>query len=352
MDDGQVRMASKHVLIAIIAGIISAMLSLAFVAGSAVSVFFLVYLVPLPILLVGLGLGHRAALIAAGAGTLISLGLGFAGGAMFAVLHGLPSWAISFLALSKTNPAIAKNGIDVAEELPGREADVPGLPERPRSYDAGYVKAEPYPDKGWFPAGWIIVWIAILACIYMVAASLLTGGGLKGAVIEYISGLFEMIAPNQDATVRLDATKVLADFFPGMVGAFWVLMLGVNTVFAQGLLVKGRKNLRPSPRMKELMLPDWPSWALVGSAALALLGPGEIGYMGRNIFVVLVMPYFFLGLAVVHVLAGSLRFPGMLLGLIYVITLATGWFALVIGAIGIVEQWVGLRRRIVRPMEG
>ena len=345
-------MDSKHVLIAIIAGLVSAMLSLAFLSGSAVSVFFLVYLVPLPILLVGLGLGHRAALISAGAGTLISFGLGLAGGAMFALLHGLPSWAISFLALSKSDPAIAKNGIDVAEELPGREADVPGLPVRPRSYDAGYVKAEPNPDKGWLPAGNIIVWIAIVACVYMVGASLLTGGDLKGAVVEYISGLFEIIAPNQDAKVRLDATKVLADFFPGMVGAFWVLMLGVNSIFAQGLLVKGRKNLRPSPRIKELTLPDWPSWALVGSALLALLGPGEVGYLGRNLFVVVAMPYFFLGLAVVHVLASSLRFPGVLLGLIYVVTLATGWFALVIGAIGIIEQWVGLRRRIVKPLEG
>ena len=118
--------------------------------------------------------------------------------------------------------------------------------------------------------------------------------------------------------------------------------------YAQGLLAKGKKNLRPSPRLRELMLPEWPSWALVGSAALALIGTGEIGYLGRNLFIVFAVPYFFLGLSVVHVLASSLRFPAMLLALVYLVTLATGWFALVIGGIGILEQWVGLRRRIVK----
>lgn len=342
----------KHVIISIVAGLVSAMLSLAFVSGSAVSVFFLVYLVPLPILMVGLGIGPRAAFIAAGAGTSLSLGIGVAGAAMFAVLHGLPSWLIAMLSLTKTDPTIAKDGIDVEDELPGAEADVPGLPSRPRNYDVGAVKSEPYPDKGWYPAGSIVVWISLLACIYMIAASAFSGGDLKGSVIEYVSGLFEMIAPNQDAKVRLDATKMLADFFPGMVGGFWVLMLGVNTIFAQGLLAKGRKNLRPSSRIRELTLPDWPSWALVGSAVLALFGPGEVGYLGRNLFVVLVIPYFFLGLAVVHVLAGSLRFPGILLAAVYIITLTTGWFALVVGGIGILEQWVGLRRRISKPIEG
>ncbi len=345
-------MESKHALISVVAGLLSAMLSLAFASGSAVSVFFLVYLVPLPLLLVGLALGSRATLVAAGAGIALSFGMGAAGAAMFAVLHGLPSWAIVMMAQIKTDPAVAKRGLDVEDELPGREADVPGLPERPRSYDVGARKSEPNPDKGWFPAGSIIVWIAILACIYMVAASVYSGGDLRGAVVKYISGLFEIIATNQDADVRLAATDVLADFFPGMVGSFWVLMLGVNTIFAQGMLAKGKVNFRPSPRIKELTLPDWPSWALVGIAILALFGPGEVGYLGHNMFVVLAIPYFFLGLAVVHVLASSLRFPGFLLGVIYAVTLATGWFALVVGGIGILEQWVGLRRRIVKPLEG
>ena len=345
-------MESKHVLISVVAGLLSAMLSLAFVSGNAISVFFLVYLVPLPMLLVGLALGSRATLVAAGAGMALSFGLGAAGAAMFAILHGLPSWVIVMMAQIKTDPTVAKRGTDVEEELPGRKApetNIPGLPERPRSYDVGAVKSEPSPDKGWFPAGSIVVWIAILACIYMVAASVFLGGDLRGAVVEYISRLFEIIATDQDANVRLAATDMLADFFPGMLGAFWVLMLGVNTIFAQGLLAKGKFNLRPSPRIKELTLPDWPSWALVGIAVLALFGPGEVGYLGRNMFVVLATPYFFLGLAVVHVLASGLRFPGFLLGAIYAMTLATGWFALVVGGIGILEQWVGLRRRIVKP---
>lgn len=342
-------MKQNHAFIAIVAGCISAMLSLAFLSGSAVGVFFLVYLVPLPILMVGLALGPLAALVAAGAGTALSFSIGIWGAAMFAALHAIPAWLVSRLATTKIDPELARDGRDVEEELPGTEADAPLLPERPRNYNTpGAQQAESSPDLGWYPAGSILVWLAMLAGVYMVASSVIADAGLEKGVSDYLTGLFDMIAPNQDALVRLGAIEMLGKFFPGLVGAFWVLMLGANSIFAQGLLAKGKKNLRPSPRMRELTLPEWPSWALVGSAALALIGTGEIGYLGRNLFVVFTVPYFFLGLSVVHVLASSLRFPAMLLAMVYLVTLATGWFALVIGGIGILEQWVGLRRRIVK----
>lgn len=342
-------MKQQHAFIAIAAGCVSALLSLAFISGSAVSVFFLVYLVPLPILIVGLGLGPQAALVAAGAGTALSFSIGLWGAAMYAALHGLPAWLVAYLATTKTDPELARDGRDVEEELPGTEADAPLLPERPRSYNTpGAKQTEPHPDLGWYPAGSILVWLAVLAGIYMAATSVISEAGLEKAVSDYLTGLFDMIAPDQDATVRAEAIDMLGKYFPGLVAAFWVLMLGANTTAAQGLLAKGKKNLRPSPRLRELTLPEWPSWALVGSAALALIGTGEIGYLGRNLFIVFAVPYFFLGLSVVHVLASSLRFPAMLLALVYLVTLATGWFALVIGGIGILEQWVGLRRRIVK----
>ena len=57
----------------------------------------------------------------------------------------------------------------------------------------------------------------------------------------------------------------------------------------------------------------------------------------------------FLGLAVVHKLAAMTPLPGALLSLVYLVVIFSGWFALFIAGIGILEQWVGLSNRMKKP---
>ncbi len=87
------------------------------------------------------------------------------------------------------------------------------------------------------------------------------------------------------------------------------------------------------------------------SAADALLGPGELEYIGRNLVIILAVPFFFLGLAVIHALARRAVPMAMLLAVFYFVfyglLLFTGWAAMMaVAAIGLIEQWGGgLRRR-------
>ena len=57
-----------------------------------------------------------------------------------------------------------------------------------------------------------------------------------------------------------------------------------------------------------------------------------------------------LGLAVVHRLARHVAFPGLLLAAVYFSIFLSLWAALVVAAVGILEQWLGLRRRL--PKQG
>jgi len=41
--------------------------------------------------------------------------------------------------------------------------------------------------------------------------------------------------------------------------------------------------------------------------------------------------------------------PGALLSLVYLVVIFSGWFALFIAGIGILEQWVGLSNRMKKP---
>ena len=85
---------------------------------------------------------------------------------------------------------------------------------------------------------------------------------------------------------------------------------------------------------------------------MALFGPGELEYMGRNLVMILAVPYFLVGLAVAHSLVARLPSPGMLLAVFYIVVIFSGWAMMAIAGVGLIEQWVGLRRRFAAPGNG
>ena len=77
-------------------------------------------------------------------------------------------------------------------------------------------------------------------------------------------------------------------------------------------------------------------------------GDGQLAYLALNVVIVLLVPFFFAGLAVVHAFASGRQARTLLLVVFYFFLLVSGWpIALVIG-LGVIEQWAGLRRRFAR----
>jgi len=112
------------------------------------------------------------------------------------------------------------------------------------------------------------------------------------------------------------------------------------------------RNLRPSPAYAETTLPQWVSWPLVAAAALSLVGSGDIQFLGRNLAMVLAVPFFFVGLAVVHALARRVAYKGLILISFYVVLVLSGWAMVAVAGIGIAEQWFGVRNRFAGPPTG
>jgi len=338
----------KPQFLAISAGLFSGILVLASFSGASISVAYLTLVLPLPMLMAGLGLGARRAVIAIASGLVVTSMVAPATGLAFGLMFGLPVWLI--VRLSLTGP---EGIIDEAPEQSGpyvQEGEQTSSTFKERILGQGVKdwnseSDAPQRDLGWFPAGYITAVITGLAGVYIVAVAVTTSsqGGLEQAATTYLTQVAEMVAGAQGQEVLKDAILQAVPFFPGSVAAFWALSVLCNAILAQGLLAKGGRNLRPTPRLGELTLPDWLSWALVASALIALLAPGEIEYIGRNLSLVLAVPFFFLGLAVVHKLAGMTPLPGALLSLIYVVMIFSGWFILVIAGLGILEHWVGLK---------
>jgi len=304
---------SKDILIALGAGILSAFASLAFLFGLP-GALLAVYLAPLPLLLVGMDYGVKSGGIAGTTGIIVA---GLLGGPlsalMFALIHTGPSWLIVRQALLKR---MAADG--VTEE--------------------------------WYPSGYILCLLSALASTALIIAVILelgAEGGLRGSVESYLDQITGFLLPNVEASDRMKLVNAMAPLFPGYLGTSWVIMAAVNASIAVAILIRAARIERPKTKLSELILPDWMSWALVGVVSIALLSGGDLEYASRNIALVLSVPFFFLGLAVVHELARQVSFPGLLLSAFYLILILSGWIGLVVIGAGLLEQWVGLRRHFV-----
>jgi hypothetical protein len=121
-------------------------------------------------------------------------------------------------------------------------------------------------------------------------------------------------------------------------------MVMVNFMLAQALAVRAGWARRPTPEFDRLELPGW-LWPGIAVAALLVLAGGIIGDLGWSLLIVLVVPYLFLGLAVVHVMARRWSRPGLALGAIYGAMILFGWPILLVLLLGFVEDWAHLRRR-------
>ncbi len=91
-------------------------------------------------------------------------------------------------------------------------------------------------------------------------------------------------------------------------------------------------------------MPQWIGFALI-ACVIASLATGQIGYMGRNGAILVAIPFFFLGLSVIHAVSRGWRGRQIGLPLLYLLMMFLGWPALIVAGLGFVEQWFGLRRR-------
>ena len=134
---------------------------------------------------------------------------------------------------------------------------------------------------------------------------------------------------------------------PGLMAASWLVMVVVNGVLAQALAVRLGWNRRPTPALSELELPGW-LWPTIGIAGLlAVTGDGGPGFLGRALLIVLVVPYVFLGLAVVHAAVRRWAHRRVALAVCYGGIMLLGWPILVVLLLGFVEDWAHVRQRFL-----
>jgi hypothetical protein len=297
--------------LAVLAGLISSILFLSLSSGLP-GMVLLAYFVQLPLLFVGLSLGLAASVVAA-IGAILVCGLlaGLVGAGMFLLVQAIPAMVV------------------IRQTLLARQED-------------GRLE--------WYPAGLVLAQLTALAALGITATFIFMlghPGGLEGAIGEFLSSaLAELGATEAGVTVETELGRWMF-LFPGLMAASWLVMVVVNGVLAQALAVRLGWNRRPSPALSDLELPGWLRPTIGVAAALAVIGGGGAGFLGRVLLIVLVVPYVFLGLAVIHALAQRWPHRRLTLLVCYGGMMLLGWPILAVLLLGFVEDWAHVRRRFV-----
>jgi hypothetical protein len=308
---------SKKTLIALGAGVLSALAATAFISHTP-GAMMLVYMADLPLFMAGLAFGAPGAAIGGAVGFMVA---GIVGGGLtagvFGLMQALPTWLVVRQMLLKR---------------PGAKPN----------------------DVEWYPAGDMLCWLTMLVAAMLLVAAMAgqssAQGGLSAMISDNLDRILQGMAPQWEPAHRVRIVDMMSPMFPGALGVSWLVMTILNAVIAQNLLAKRNKAIRPTPAYVDLQLPQWMSWPLIAAAALALLGAGEMEYTGRNLAMILALPFFLLGLAVIHTWSRGRPGGKMVLVALYIVLVLSGWATLVVAGIGLVELWSGLRHRMAGPV--
>lgn len=297
------------------AGLISAILFLSLAKGFAAGML-LSYLAPLPVMMVGLHLGNRAAL----AGVLA---------------------AMAAVALVAGGYALLPYGVVVM------------LPSLVVVHRALLWRTDADGNVEWYPPGLVLGWLTGIGLALIMIGALLVpdrpdgagSGGLQAWVADTIGQTLDLLAPTLTSGQRKAAQDWWVPFFPAMVAGSWLTMAVVNAVAAQGFLVRLGRNRRPTPTYRELELPGWLGVVLAAATATGAVAEGDLGYVARSAVVVTLMPFGLLGLATVHGWARGRPYARLILAGVYGgLFLASAWALIPVAGLGLVRFMTRFRR--------
>lgn len=301
---------AQYWLLAIVGGVISTVVYV--LAGhGAFGGMLLAYFAPLPVFAVGLGLGAAAGAISSLVAAVIMLVVGgVVAASVYALMNAIPMIILLRLAmLSRTN-------------------------------EQG--------DQEWYPSGHLIVTASTIAAVIFTIGAFwfeTAPAGLEDTVQTFVRDLVQQMAPNIPDHQMEPMVQMVSRILPGFIGASWLIMTVINGALAQGALVRFGKNLRPSPSLTSMEFPQWFPILTAIAAAMAAILPGALGFFGQNLMIILIAPFFFMGLAVVHAVCRKRPSSTVLLVTFYTFLTIFGWPVILVVLLGLIEQWAGFRRR-------
>ena len=304
------------ILIAVAAGLASALMFASIVSGALISIV-LFYLAPLPLMVAALGWGSATALIG---GIVAALGLGGIFGfpymAAFALTIALPAWWLGYLTLLA----------------------------RPVSNDPQLANLAPALD--WYPTGRILVWTAAFATLTTISALLTLGTDAETITSALRRGLLRIIGGRGTATPAGESELVvdaLVAVAPGVATIIAMITLTLNLWLAAKITTTSGRLMRPWPDLRTTTLPKTVLGALLVAVVLCFTG-GLLAMIAQIVSAALLMAYAFTGFAVLHTVTQAFSGRAFVLGAAYSGTLFIGWPLIGMIGLGLADAVLGIRQ--------
>ena len=310
----------RELLIAVAAGALGAMLLVAAWRSSVFGVLLGLMFSPIPLAMTALGLGLPYLSLAALSGmiTVVVLTDSIALAALYALVDVAPT-AI----LARMGPAIAK------------------VPE---------------PDKGRL-LGVAVATLVIAAVLLMVTVLANVPPGTEGIEATLRGRLQQLVAEVGAARGGMDAPETMvaamARILPGAAAWNWAFRALVSVVLAQALLARDGFARWPTPAYRTIAVPGWYLGVFWVAGVAGWLASGDAGFVATNVAICLSLPLLLQGLAVVHVAMAAFGLGRGALVAFYGFALvaAGAAFALIV-VVGVMEHFLQMRNRTMRPRDG
>jgi len=268
--------------------------------------FILMFLCVIPLLAAGLSKSPKIALQAGALATVpIAIITGSAGAmTMFYLLFALPSWYICHMAM--------------------------------RYYDVRISPTIP-PIRLWYPIGLITMYLALygVTLLSIVTALMATEEeNLPQSMLKPSEDVISFLGSNYDIQVALSAQSISFLVISSSIW-MWCLLMLFYTWFTNRSLARRNMAKRPSISLTVFSLPHW-MLSLMGICILAAgIGGESMSFLGKSSLLILLIPYFFQGLAMLHYYMRNWSNKLIYLFILYLIIILFVWPILLVSGIGL-----------------
>ena len=200
----------------------------------------------------------------------------------------------------------------------------------------------------WFPIGTIILRLTLYGCGLIAFTTLyyaLQDVTLPKLLSQNIHTAFADIEADFTDVVDMLAGEFSFLIFPVTLW-LWAILLYCHAWFANRLLVRRVMQRRSDFSVQLFTLPGWMFSLLAISALASLIGGESMRFLGKTTMISLMLPYFFLGVSILHKAVATLPSRKIILFFVYFIIVSLFWPALILSGIGL---WHQLKTLVIHP---
>lgn len=175
-----------------------------------------------------------------------------------------------------------------------------------------------------------------------------------GRNLEKTIELYEKIGMSEASLQTLERSKgqitgVLLRLSPALTTVSLLFAGWINLLFGRLLLSRWQGRGEMFEALNRWRAPDWLVWTVIAGIVLTLLPGSAARFFGANALVVVMLVYFFQGIAVVAFYLEKKQMPHPFRWLIYALIGIQHILLLVVIAIGFCDVWANFRRLQIPP---